>query len=84
MLLYELLQRAYLNQMLFYTSLISLIVGIGLFVFGSWGRFSKAGMRKYDEMAGMIPWFSFYVGIVVVVISLVLWAIWVYNRMSVE
>jgi len=30
--------------------------------FGAWGRFSVAGRRELDEMAGILPLFSWYAG----------------------
>jgi len=60
---------------MFWTATILSILGAGLTAFGAWGRFSQAGARKFDEMAGIIPFFSYYAGIGLLVIAVVLWVI---------
>jgi hypothetical protein len=39
-----------------------LVVGVGLATFGWWGAFTAAGRHRYDEMDGIIPMASFYLG----------------------
>lgn len=39
-----------------------LVVGIALAAFGWWGTKTEAGQRSYDEMAGIIPEFSWWIG----------------------
>jgi TRAP-type C4-dicarboxylate transport system permease small subunit len=46
-------------------------VAIGLIAFGCWGVFTKAGHQKYEEMAGMFPFFALAAGIILLVIVLV-------------
>lgn len=46
------------------------ISGLSLTAFGWWGTKTKEGQQKFDEMAGMIPYFSYYLGIAFLVISL--------------
>ena len=60
---------------MFWTAVILSIIGAALTIFGAWGKYSEAGMRKYDEMAGIIPYFSYYFGIGLLVIAVILWAV---------
>lgn len=39
------------------------IVGLALAVFGWWGIYTAAGMRRYDEMDGLIPFFAGVAGL---------------------
>lgn len=48
------------------------IFGLALVLFGGWGRWTEAGRRKYDEMAGMIPFFAYYAGLVLLAVAVVL------------
>ena len=43
------------------------VVGAGLIVYGWWGIFTTSGRKKYDEMAGLIPFYLGIAGIVLVV-----------------
>ena len=61
------------------TAIILTVLGIAATLFGAWGRFSEAGQRHFDEMAGMIPYFSYYLGLLLLVVSLVIWVIIVYR-----
>lgn len=54
--------------------IISILGGL-LLAFGSWGRFSEAGKIKFDEMAGMIPYGAYYLGIILIVVSVILFLI---------
>ena len=49
--------------------IISGILGLGLFVFGWWGQYTKAGQKAFDEMAGILPFFAFYLGVILVALS---------------
>jgi hypothetical protein len=49
--------------------IISGAIGAACFIFGYWGKFSAAGRQKYDEMAGIIPEVSYYLGIVLLIIA---------------
>lgn len=48
------------------------VAGAGLVGFGWWGVNTAAGQRRYDEMAGMIPFFAGIAGFGLLVIALVL------------
>ena len=50
-------------------TLISAIIGILATAFGYWGQYTEAGNKKYDEMAGMIPAFAYYLGIFLLIIA---------------
>ena len=45
------------------------VVGLVLLIFGWWGQHTESGQKKFDEMAGMIPFFAFYLGIILALIS---------------
>jgi hypothetical protein len=49
---------------------IAVILGLAAIAFGYWGTFTDAGRRSFDEMAGMIPFFSMIVGIAIAVIGI--------------
>lgn len=48
------------------------VAGAGLVGFGWWGVNTAAGQRRYDEMAGMIPFFAQVTGAVVLAAALAL------------
>ena len=48
--------------------------------FGVWGTKTEAGQRKFDEMAGMIPMGSLFLGIVFLVISLIIAAVFIFRK----
>ena len=50
--------------------IISAILGLSLFIFGYWGQHSGAGRIKFDEMAGMIPLGAYWLGIILILMSL--------------
>ncbi|MCM8524999.1 MAG: hypothetical protein NE327_00670 [Lentisphaeraceae bacterium] len=50
-------------------TIICALVGLVGTIFGSWGRYSEAGQKKFDEMAGMIPFFSQCIGIFLLVLA---------------
>ena len=54
-------------------------LGLG---FGAWGGFTQAGSRRFDEMAGMIPFFAFYLGVFLLVVSLILWGVVIYRQLN--
>ena len=60
--------------------LVLLVIGTVLLLFGAWGRFSDAGQKRYDEMAGMIPYFSYYAGMLVLCIAAILLIIFIYRQ----
>jgi hypothetical protein len=41
--------------------------------FGAWGRLTLAGRRQFDEMAGILPLFSYYAGFALAAAAAVLW-----------
>lgn len=51
---------------------------MALITFGQWGIRSEAGRRAFDEMAGIIPYFSWYIGLVLLVVTVILatWSAW--------
>jgi hypothetical protein len=50
--------------------LVFAVIAAAALSFGAWGRFSDAGKVKYDEMAGIIPFLSWYAGIFFAVLAL--------------
>ena len=55
---------------------VAAILGLcagGLMVFGVWGMFTDAGGRRYDEMAGMIPFFALVAGGALSLAAAVVW-----------
>ena len=67
---------------MFTAAIIFSALGLATFVFGFWGKSSEAGQRYFDEMAGMIPYFSYYLSFVLLFIAVVLWAIIIYRMMG--
>ncbi len=61
-------------------SAVLAILGLLLLLFGSWGRFTEAGQLRYDEMAGILPYFAFYIGILLLVVALVMLGIMVFAK----
>ncbi len=51
-----------------------------MLIFGSWGRFTPAGKAKFDEMAGMIPLFSWYGGLGMAILALIAWGYLLFMR----
>src|SRR5690606_5783287 len=43
-------------------ALILAVLALALLIFGGWGRFSERGRASFDEMAGMIPLFAWWLG----------------------
>lgn len=41
--------------------------------FGAWGRFSAAGRRQFDEMAGILPFMSWYAGLALALLAAICW-----------
>ena len=39
------------------SAILFLILSVALGSYGYWGMFTKGGLQKYEEMAGMIPFF---------------------------
>ncbi len=55
---------------------VLLFIGMPLSIFGYWGSQTVAGRKKYDEMDGIIPIFSLYLGVVLVIIGLIVGLWW--------
>ena len=51
---------------------ILVLSGFALSAFGAWGKHSEAGQRKYDEMAGMIPYFAWWLGLLFLAVAAML------------
>ncbi len=64
------------------TAIVLSILGLVALVFGAWGRFSESGQKLYDEMAGMIPFFSYYLGILLLAVGFVFWVVILYRLFS--
>lgn len=47
-------------------------VGAALCVFGWWGIYTAAGIRRYDEMDGLIPFFAGCAGLFLLAVALIL------------
>ncbi len=57
---------------------VALIVTVSALLalaFGAWGQFSEAGRREFDEMAGILPFVSWYAGIGLAVLAAILWVV---------
>ena len=54
-------------------AMVLTVIGVAALAFGAWGKFSKAGRTRFDEMAGMIPEGSLYSGAVLLLVAAVLW-----------
>jgi hypothetical protein len=48
--------------------------------FGAWGRFTPAGRREFDEMAGILPLFGWYAGFALAAAAAVLWILLIRRR----
>ncbi len=59
---------------------ISSVLGLALFLFGYWGKHSVAGKKRFDEMAGIIPEFSYWLGIGLLAAGLLTSAIWLIRK----
>jgi hypothetical protein len=46
------------------TAQIITIAGVAAMAFGYWGSYTPAGRERFDEMAGMIPFFCLLIGAV--------------------
>ncbi|HET7464925.1 MAG TPA: hypothetical protein VFJ82_27020 [Longimicrobium sp.] len=51
-------------------------LGIALAAFGWWGVFTGAGMRRYEEMDGLIPFFAGCAGLFLLAAAIVALAAW--------
>ena len=49
--------------------IVCALLGVLGTAFGYWGQYTEAGNKKYDEMAGMIPAFAYYLGIFLLIIA---------------
>jgi sorbitol-specific phosphotransferase system component IIC len=56
------------------------VIGASALGFGAWGRFSKAGKIRFDEMAGIIPTLAYYLGMVLLAIALLIGIILYFTR----
>ena len=58
--------------------LILAVAGAALAVFGWWGIYTAAGMRRYDEMDGLIPFFAGVAGLFLLAVAAIvaLFALW--------
>lgn len=54
------------------------MIGLALVLFGWWGIYTAAGMRRYDEMDGLIPFFAGVAGFGLIAIAgmIALFAVW--------
>lgn len=43
-----------------------MVAGLAAAAFGWWGTYTVAGQHAYDEMAGMIPFFALWGGLVLI------------------
>jgi len=56
--------------------ILAIVVTVGALLalaFGAWGRFTGAGRMQFDEMAGILPFMSWYAGIGLAVLAAILW-----------
>jgi len=64
-----------------YAAVITTVVAAAALLFGAWGRFSAAGRREFDEMAGILPFFSWYAGLALALLAAICW-VWLARRSS--
>jgi hypothetical protein len=60
------------------TALVLAVAGAALAVFGWWGIYTAAGMRRFDEMDGLIPFFAGVAGLFLLSVAAIiaLFAVW--------
>ena len=63
-------------------TIILYIVATAALAFGYWGKSTDAGRARFDEMAGIIPYFTFYAGIALAALALILTAVLVFRSTS--
>lgn len=51
------------------TAVVLTVIAAGLLAFGWWGVYTAAGQRRFDEMAGMIPMFALWAGVLLLAVS---------------
>jgi TRAP-type C4-dicarboxylate transport system permease small subunit len=51
---------------------VLVLLGSSGVIFGAWGVYTSQGRAKFDEMDGIIPYFSGIVGGVLIIIAVVL------------
>jgi hypothetical protein len=56
------------------------VAALPLYVFGYWGCSTKAGRRRFDEMAGIIPSAARALGILFALVACILWLIYALNH----
>ena len=56
-------------------SVILLVAGLSAIAFGYWGLNTVQGRARFDEMAGMIPFFAGIAGWMAIFLALVLTAV---------
>jgi len=56
-------------------SRIILILSLALIGYGYWGAFTRSGNKVYDEMDGMLPFFVLLTGVILLIVSLILFII---------
>lgn len=58
--------------------LVLAMAGAALALFGWWGIYTAAGMRRYDEMDGLIPFFAGVAGLFLLAVAAIvtLFALW--------
>ncbi len=59
---------------------ILFVLGTVAAVFGWWGQHTRAGQLKYDEMAGMIPFFAWWTGLVLIAIAIIVMIVMAVKR----
>jgi hypothetical protein len=54
------------------TAILLFFISAAAGIFGYWGCYTSAGRKAYDEMAGMIPFFSLWISGLCFIIGFVL------------
>lgn len=57
------------------TALIATLGAAMALCFGAWGRFTAAGRLRFDEMAGILPFASWYAGIALALLAAICWGL---------
>jgi len=58
-----------------YIAVFAGIAAVPALGFGAWVRFTAAGHREFDEMAGILPFMSWYAGLALALLAALCWVL---------